>query len=394
MYTEPLWGIPFSLFSPFASVYMLALGMTDRGIGLLASVGLALQIVAGILGGPLTDKLGRKRATLIVDLLSWSVPTVLWAVARNATWFYVAAFFNAFVRISMTSWTCLFIEDAPKEKVVHFWTWVHVAGIVAGIVTPVAGLLIDRFSLIPTMRAIYAFAFVSMTAKFVILNILADETRQGKIRLQETSQVAFSRLVAESLRDIPRIFSSRGTVLAIMMLAIHAIYVTVRGTFFAILLTEGLSFSASAVGIFPAIRSIVILLVFFLLIPRLDQERYVRYLIAGFAATTVSIVLLVFAPMRGSAMVSLATITEAIGAALIAPYLEGFVFAVVERHHRARILAVANTIVLLVASPSGWIAGILSEKNKALPFAFAGILLVAAMSILAALNPEARKAPA
>lgn len=390
MYTEPLWGIPFNLFGPFASVYMLALGMTDRSIGLLASVALGLQIITSLLGGPITDKLGRKRATLIFDVLSWSVPTALWALARDATWFYAAAFFNAMLRITMTSWTCLFIEDAPSSKVVHFWTWVHIAGIVAGLVTPVAGLLIERFQLVPTMRVIYAFAFVSMTAKFIILNIVAKETRQGEIRMSETDSISLLRLAWDSLRHVPQIFSSRGTVVAIATLAVHAIYITIRGTFFSVLLTEGLAFGPAAVGLFPAVRSAIILFLFFAVIPRLNQERHVGYLGVGIGATALSLVLLVLAPVRGLVLVTLSTVLEAVGAALIAPYLEGFVTAAVDAHHRARILAVANTVVLLVASPSGWVAGVLSEQNKAWPFAFAGALLIAAVLVLVVFNPERR----
>ena len=140
MLTEPMWGIPYNLYAAYASVYMLALGLSERTIGSVAALGLAFQVAFSLIGGPLTDKYGRKRTTLIFDVLAWSIPTLLWTFARNARWFYLAAFFSAIVRIPMTSWTCLFIEDAPKDRVVHYWAWVHIAGIVAGVVTPVAGM--------------------------------------------------------------------------------------------------------------------------------------------------------------------------------------------------------------------------------------------------------------
>ena len=388
MFTEPLWGIPFNLYAPFASVYMLALGLTERTIGLIATVGLALQIVTTILGGPITDKLGRKRATFIFDTISWSIPTLLWAFAQDEIWFYAAAIVNSMLRITMTSWTCLFIEDAPANKVVHFWTWVHVAGIVAGFVTPVAGLLIERFELIPTMRIIYLFAFVSMTAKFIILNAIATETRQGHVRLRETADRSLWSLVAELIRDIPRVFRSPGTVVAIALLAVNAIYITIRGTFFSVLLAEGLSFTAREIGLFPALRSFVILAFFFLVIPRLDPERHVGYLSAGIVLTIGSLVLLVIAPVRGVALVTVSTIIEAVGAALLAPYIESFVTAIVDPHHRARILAVANTVVLAVATPFGWIAGVLSEAGKTLPFVLSGFVFVLALLVLLVLNPE------
>ena len=72
--TEPLWGIPFNLYAPYASVYMLAFGLSDGQIGLITSVGLVLQVFTSLLSGAITDKLGRKRATLVFDLLSWGVP--------------------------------------------------------------------------------------------------------------------------------------------------------------------------------------------------------------------------------------------------------------------------------------------------------------------------------
>jgi len=42
--TEVMFGIPYNLFMPFFSVYMLALGVTDQQIGGIASLGLVIQV--------------------------------------------------------------------------------------------------------------------------------------------------------------------------------------------------------------------------------------------------------------------------------------------------------------------------------------------------------------
>ncbi len=73
VYTEPLWGIPFNLYTPYVSVYMLALGMTDSQIGFLASLGTIFQVFWTLVSGAITDKLGRKKTTLIFDLISWQL---------------------------------------------------------------------------------------------------------------------------------------------------------------------------------------------------------------------------------------------------------------------------------------------------------------------------------
>ena len=59
VYTEPLWGIPFNLYAPYVSVYMLTLGLSDSRIGLVTTIGLAFQVVWTMLSGAITDKLGR-----------------------------------------------------------------------------------------------------------------------------------------------------------------------------------------------------------------------------------------------------------------------------------------------------------------------------------------------
>ena len=74
LWTEPLWGIPYNLYVPFASVYMAALGLSAVEIGTVSTVFFASQMVWALLSGPLTDKLGRRLCTVIFDVLSWSVP--------------------------------------------------------------------------------------------------------------------------------------------------------------------------------------------------------------------------------------------------------------------------------------------------------------------------------
>ena len=49
IYTEALNGIPNNLLIPFASVYMLALGVNDAQIGLILSVGWVCQLILAII---------------------------------------------------------------------------------------------------------------------------------------------------------------------------------------------------------------------------------------------------------------------------------------------------------------------------------------------------------
>lgn len=389
--TEPLWGIPFNLFTPYLSVYMLALGVGDRGIGLVTSVGLVVQVLTALLGGPITDKLGRKRATLIFDILSWSIPTLIWAFAQDIRWFLLAAVTHALLRIPMTSWTCLLVEDAPDEQLVNIWSLILIAGIISGFVAPVAGFLVSRFSLVPTVRGLFLFAFVMMTTKFIVLNVFAEETTQGEKRRVQTRGVSMFRLIGQYMGVLRGIIRNRGTVAAVGVMLAYMVYRSVRNAFWPVLLTEGLQFTPESLSWLHALRSAVMLACYFFVLPRINHQRVKESLLAGFGMTSVGMALLVLAPVRSLATVIAATVLESVGVAVAGPFLEALLVRAVDPQERARILALAGVFVIAVTSPFGWIAGALSEIGKSLPFVMLLGALAAGMGAIVAYRAPQQK---
>ena len=116
MIVEPLFIIPYSLFVTYASVYMLALGVNETQIGFIASLGLLVQIFTSLVSGFLTDRLGRRKALLIFDLISWPLAVLIWAISQNIWFFIFAMIFNGFQKIPHTAWICLLVEDTEPKK--------------------------------------------------------------------------------------------------------------------------------------------------------------------------------------------------------------------------------------------------------------------------------------
>jgi DHA1 family tetracycline resistance protein-like MFS transporter len=118
---EPMFILPYSMLATYASVYMLNLGVGERQIGFLTSLGLLLQIFTSFISGYLTDRLGRRRALLYFDLIGWSIAAFIWAVSQNFWYFLIAAVFNSFLRVPNTAWYCLLVEDTdPKDRPIVF----------------------------------------------------------------------------------------------------------------------------------------------------------------------------------------------------------------------------------------------------------------------------------
>ena len=137
VWTEPLWGVPYNLYAPYVTRFMIAMGLSMTDIGVLATISLVIEIISSALSGVLTDKLGRRKCTVIFDTLSWSVPALLWMGAQDFGWFIVAAVFNAGNRVTENSWNLLMAEEAPPDKLVHMYSITHIAGVISSFIAPV-----------------------------------------------------------------------------------------------------------------------------------------------------------------------------------------------------------------------------------------------------------------
>ena len=108
----------------------------------------------------------------------------------------------------MNSWSCLLVEDTDPELLVDVYSWIYISGQVVAFFAPIAGLLINQFSLVPTVRGLFFFAFIMMTIKFWATNVLTTETRQGRIRMEETRHQSLPAMLAEYRAVLGQILSA------------------------------------------------------------------------------------------------------------------------------------------------------------------------------------------
>ncbi len=368
VWTEPLWGIPFNLYAPYASLYMVALGVTESQIGLIASIGMVFQVFSALLSGAITDKMGRKRSTLIFDILSWSVPCLIWAVSQSFSYFVIAAIVNSLWRITANSWTCLMVEDCDQSKLVDIYSWIHIAGLLAAFVAPLAGLFVGKFGLVPTVRGLYLLAFVMMTAKFLVLNAFATETRQGEIRRQETAHQSMGALLGQYGGVFRQIVRTPETMLTLGIMLVMSICTMVNGAFWGILVTERLQIPQEHIAVFPFVKSTIMLLFFFFVMPRIAGMNFQRPMLTGFSLFVISQLILISSPEKSYLFLIISMILEACSLALIQPFTDSLVVTTVDPQERARIMSILYVIMITLTSPFGWLAGLSAELDQRLPF--------------------------
>ena len=368
--TEIMFGIPYNLFAPFFSVYMLALGLNDQQIGSIASLGLVVQIFSALLSGAIVDKFGRRLTLFLADLLCWSVPCLIWAAAQDVRFFVLAALLNSLYRISHTAWTCLMVEDAEERHLLHIWTWIMIFAVSSAFFAPLGGWFVERYGLIPAVRGLFVFGFIVLTAKFVVLYVYSHETVRGVQRMAETRHRSLTSLLGEYRGVFSQVLHSRPILAALSLMVITSIYITVSNNFWGVLFTGKLGFPSSQISTYVAVRSIIMTICFFLIGPRLTNLRHFRLpLWIGFAAFLLSQLLLVVMPPQAVLLLIVSVLLEAVASALVSPMTESLLALSMESDDRARVSAMVYVALIVLISPFGWIAGQLSALDRSLPFA-------------------------
>ncbi len=365
---EAMWVIPFNMFSTYASVYMLALGLKETQIGLLASISLTLQIFTSFISGHLTDRLGRRKALLIFDIVSWSFATLIWAIAKNFWYFLIAVIVNSFQKIPNTAWYCLLVEDTEPENRSAIFTILQIISVISGFFAPLGGLLVSRLTLVPAVRLMYLIACISMTAMFFGRNYITYDTEISIRKRLESRGINFKESLKEYKEVLKEIIDNKLLKIMFGVYILNNFQMAIRGTYLSIYLVNALKIKASLIGLFPAFSSIAMLILLFLAIPRFKERFSINYMMIGFAISMLANIILIMLPPNNILGVIIVTMLSASGNIIANPYLESAIANLISDENRAKSLAILTVLLLVFISPAGIVGGWTYSINPKIPF--------------------------
>jgi len=368
--TEPMWGVPFNLYAPFFTLYMFQLGVLDVQIGLLLALGRLVQVFTALLGGIVTDKFGRRLVTFVGDCLAWSIPALIWAFAQNFWWFLVAALINSLWQITAISWECLWLDDVSddKKKIAQIFNWIYVSGLLAVFFAPIAGVLVGQHGLVPVVRGIMIFTFISMTAKFIILYFYSEETERGKERMQKNKNISLAQVLLGYKDVFKQLVKSRTMLRAMSLQSLAQVTILVSTTFFALFVTQDLGLPESLLAYFPILRAGIMLIFLFAIQNRLNKFKQRHIMLVGILLFIAAQWVLVASPAENWFLPALYIVMEACATASLLPRIDTLAAGAIDPKERARIRSLFNVVILAVSSPFAAIAGVLSDVDRRLPF--------------------------
>ena len=379
---EPLWGIPYNLIAPFATLYMYTQGITDVQIGLILSITMVVQVFFSFFGGILTDKLGRKFTTMMGDFFGWTLACLIWAISNNFWLFLAAAILNCFEQINQTAWYCLLIEDANPKDLVGIYTWVNIGGLVAIFFAPLSGLFVSSYSVVPVVRVLYALFSLTMVTKTFITFKFCHETKQGKIRRAETKGVSVFHMLGEYRQLSPLLLKDKGVLKAVAVSVILYITNIVSTNFFSLYVTQRLGLSENYLALFPILNAAVMLIFMVGIQHRMSAAKFRVPLWVGLGLYCVAALALIFSPADNLGFVLVYVFAAAVAAALVNPRKDALLQLNINPQERARLNALIMASTIALSSPFGYLAGWLSSLDRRLPFAFTFLLFITAMVVI------------
>ncbi|NLG25457.1 MAG: MFS transporter [Clostridiales bacterium] len=381
MWTEPMWGIPFYLYAPYASKYKEAIGLTDTQIGIAATVYVLSQVFWALMGGSLTDKLGRRATTFYFDLLGWAVPMLLWSAAQSFPWFTAAALFNGIWRVPQNSWNMLLAEESPPESLVRLHAVVSVAGLISGFFAPIAFALVRQYDVVPTVRALYLVGGLMMIAKSLIMYRMVRETEIGRRRMVECRGRSVFAHFAGSARVLLEMARDRRIVLTIALVASVNAMRGVNENFWALLITDRLGIESANLSLFSMVKNFLMMVFYFAVVPRVSSSRPGRPLTWALSIWIATQLTLIAMPRNAYALVLLCLAMEALSLTMLDPLVASLQYLALSPERRAQMMALFTSLMLVLTAPFGAITGALSDLNRIYPFACS--VALAALALLA-----------
>ncbi|MDX2005323.1 MAG: MFS transporter [Meiothermus sp.] len=370
---EPMWLLFGVVVIYYAPLYMTGVGLSSAQVGIIGSMGLAFAFVFQTFAATITNRMGRKRTTLLWDLVAWTMPMLVWAFSQNFLTFALAALLNASGKIVNVSWNLLVIEDVKPADRARVFGILNLLGAAAGLMTPVVGLLIEQYGVVPVLRVFYFLGAISMTTMFFLRNSITDETHNGAAAMREHQGIHPFESLRKNLEQLRVLGSTKALPWLVGFYAL-TFFLEQMNLFQVLFFSQTLGFGALAVSLVPVAMAAVTLLLHRLVLPRLAGLSAERALVISCAVALAGAVLIALIP-KGNLFALLLAVCVASGATfLIKTYRETVLFHHLPTHGTADLFSAVQALTMLVSIPAAALAGAIFAVQPVALFALIAVL--------------------
>jgi len=379
--STPFFGIPFTWLGVYQAIFAKHLGVTDRELGFIASLGMVFQIGTTIVSGYASDKWGRKRTLMFWDTLCFIVALLFLLVAQNI-WFFIAYIVCINSRfVGTTAWKCLYLEGVDPAHRSKVFSLSNLISALSALLVIFAGFFVDRFGIDGGTRIIAGFCIVGVAGGAFYRQKYLVDSPHSKLLMQQTKRFDLKKYYLDTLK---KLFTNKKIFWLLVVQILVVFTFSMWNLYWPIYFTDekGLGMRPADIPIFSLLSSIVVLVATFLAISLLKHKLYKKILVYCSILPVFSALIYIFTPRNTMYLLAISFVINSIFGSLYGPITESMTADTMSERERARLLSVFSTLLYLFCVPSTALAGILYSIQPKLLFIVIGLFTLLTFLII------------
>jgi DHA1 family tetracycline resistance protein-like MFS transporter len=364
-----------SMYGPLEALYLKDLGAEVGQIGLFYTLSQIIPLLLQILGGWISDSLGRLKAIAIGSVVGIFVYVPL-LLANRWEWVLVSSALSAVTRSLIGPSFDAYIADqsVPENRARLFGITQTLFGVVSVVGPIMGGYLVEVYSF-KGMLLVAAIMYISAT---IIRVSMARKVTQGQVG--EAPKLTFASLKSNLGAMVGLILAGGLLTWILITDGIRDIFFNMSFSFLSVFMQDIAQLSISQIGIMNSIFGVSMMVV---MIPSgwlADKVGERINIMISFFLMAISITLIAIMPPASQAWIyALGWVIAGIAIGLSTPAYQSLISKAVPRHLRGVAFGLFSTSLGLVSLPAPMIGGYLWEHvSPQFPF-----FLTAAASLLA-----------
>ncbi len=305
----PFWAVPYTIYTYYLSLFLMEQGLSSALMATLMTVANASALVFSFVASPIVDRMGRRRATFVFDLLSSPLPCVLYLISGSAVAAILAQAIFGMNRIMSTGYYLLMIEDTSDTNSVNAMNWFNIILVGAGLTTPIAGLVVSKLGLMQGERLFLILSTVSMTVQAIVRHLLVKETPTGLSIMNSRQGLSVRGMVRDYGKTISYMFHNRRVLSAMIINSLIYVYYTVGTTislFFTPYFADHRGLSGFTLGLVGGIYAGGTLFSMLFINPRVKPQHLYPYTIISCLVSLAGFGLLLICPLGNNILLFIA----------------------------------------------------------------------------------------
>ena len=348
---HPFWGIPYTIYFYYISMYLLEVGVTDGELGTLMVVGHVAGFLFSLVGAPIVDRMGRRNATFVFDMISSALVPLVYFFTKSFTGALIAQVLFNSSRIMNVAYYLVMIEDEDDECRVVAFNLFNILTIVAGLVMPLAGILVDKYGLVEMERIFLMASFLIMGGMIIVRHMLLKETRVGKAirerartEKQKLSVKEMWRPYAEAFRFLLKSKVTMAIVLSNIFFCVYMNLGTNYSLYFVPYFTDRLGMDTMQTSTLGGIYYAGMLLAMICINPLTAKKGIASSVVLSAVVSLVGMALMIFIPSGIFWLSIVAVMVLAIGYGMLKSGVDGAMAVYSESECRSGIYSINNLL--------------------------------------------------